>query len=94
MGGSGTSCPLAGEHGTVGPRGRGLRCARGPFRLPEPPAAGSPPRRPESLCPAGAPNSSPSSRARGLLTAQTPSKSLQRSPAAPIYSPLVFNDAK
>lgn len=45
--------------------------------------------------PANAPDTPhPPPRAGGLLTAQTPRKSLQRSPAALNYSPLVFNDVK
>lgn len=35
----------------------------------------------------------PASPGRGLLTAQTPCKSLQSSPAALNYSPLVFNES-
>lgn len=61
------------------------------------PRSGGRPRRAASTAPANAPDippRSPPGRAGGLLTAQTPRKSLQRSPAALNYSPLVFNDVK
>lgn len=102
--------PLAGRRGAAGPRGRGGpgRARAGPSaaprprlrELPLPIPAGSrpaPPRRLDGPGPAGGPRKRTRHTPPGagdLLTAQTPRKSLQRSPAALNYSPLVFNDVK
>lgn len=96
--GGATECGVQG-HGALLPGGAGLsdpaaeKGSAAPGESPRPRLQG--PRRAAWRVPAlpGRP-ASPLVPGRGVLTAQTPCKSLQRSPAAPIYSPLVFNDAK